>query len=252
MRHLDYYLKDTPSIFDWVKSHCKMCVIGAVVIVIGSIIYCFRGDIYRTYLLRKFRMYSTEQRIVYKESDDFKEDYSEPDWIRIAGNRAQLGYCPQIWVEFWHMLRPSSTAHSAMGFLHERLAANGTPRIIDTHVKFDGSNLEYSKHSESFRRAPIQIFSRSTSIDGVFTRRGQPAEALNMPINCGNIRIYAGQPDPVDHSHFTMKYEIDNFPGTLYGTIDGWLQNDDTVKMQFRDDPAKLVATMPAMQSSFP
>ena len=92
--------------------------------------------------------------------------------------------------------------------------------------------------------------SRSTSIDGVFTRRGQPAEALNMPINCGNIRIYAGQPDPVDHSHFTMKYEIDNFPGTLFGTIDGWLQNDDTVKMQFRDDPAKLVATMPASLSA--
>jgi hypothetical protein len=49
------------------------------------------------------------------------------------------------------------------------------------------------------------------------------------------LRLYAGQPDPVDSSHFTIPYETTSGRGT----IDGWLQADDTVKMQVRDGPAK-------------
>jgi hypothetical protein len=50
----------------------------------------------------------------------------------------------------------------------------------------------------------------------------------------GNLRLFAGQPDPNDDSHFTIRYEVDNQPGT----IDGWLQADDTIKLQIRDGPA--------------
>jgi len=48
------------------------------------------------------------------------------------------------------------------------------------------------------------------------------------------MRIYAGQLDPNDDAHFTIKYEINNVPGT----IDGRLEADDTVTLKILDGPA--------------
>lgn len=48
------------------------------------------------------------------------------------------------------------------------------------------------------------------------------------------MRIYAGQPDPDNAAHFTIKYEIDNVPGM----IDGRLEADDTVTLRILDGPA--------------
>jgi len=44
------------------------------------------------------------------------------------------------------------------------------------------------------------------------------------------LRIFAGQPDPTDASHFTIAYELDGVPGT----IDGWLFDDDSVRLKPR------------------
>ncbi len=49
------------------------------------------------------------------------------------------------------------------------------------------------------------------------------------------LRVFAGQPDPTDESHFTIVYEARN----QRGTIDGYLQNDDTITLTIRDGPAK-------------
>ena len=48
------------------------------------------------------------------------------------------------------------------------------------------------------------------------------------------LRLFAGQPDPLDESHFTIPYDA----GGVAGTIDGWLQADDGVKLVVRDGPA--------------
>jgi len=44
------------------------------------------------------------------------------------------------------------------------------------------------------------------------------------------FRIFAGQPDPADSRHFTIRYELDG----KSNTIDGWLMPDDTVQLQPR------------------
>ena len=44
------------------------------------------------------------------------------------------------------------------------------------------------------------------------------------------LRIYAGQPDLNDESHFTIPYEIDG----KTDVIDGWLMPDDSVKLEPR------------------
>lgn len=49
------------------------------------------------------------------------------------------------------------------------------------------------------------------------------------------IRLFAGQPDPADPSHFTIGYAVNGRPGT----IDGWLQDDERVKFRVRGGPAK-------------
>jgi hypothetical protein len=46
-------------------------------------------------------------------------------------------------------------------------------------------------------------------------------------------RIYAGQPDPSDPSHFMYDY----VSGGVRKTIDGWLQDDDTLRFRLREPP---------------
>jgi hypothetical protein len=55
-----------------------------------------------------------------------------------------------------------------------------------------------------------------------------------MSVPIGSLRFFAGQPEPDDESHFTIRYETTEGSGT----IDGWLMPDDSVKFQIRDGPA--------------
>jgi hypothetical protein len=52
------------------------------------------------------------------------------------------------------------------------------------------------------------------------------------------LKLYAGQPDPKDASHFTIRYTA----GEEEGFIDGWLQDDDTVKLKQRPGAASRPA----------
>jgi hypothetical protein len=64
--------------------------------------------------------------------------------------------------------------------------------------------------------------------------------AHDLDATTRHLRIFAGQPDGDDGSHFTIVYESQG----QRGTIDGWLRDDDTVRMKVRDGPA--VRTAPA------
>jgi len=44
------------------------------------------------------------------------------------------------------------------------------------------------------------------------------------------LRLFAGQPDTADASHFTVEYTA----GGVQGIIVGWLKDDDTIKLQIR------------------
>ena len=51
----------------------------------------------------------------------------------------------------------------------------------------------------------------------------QPDAAHRPPVDYGNVlRLYAGQPDPADPTHFTIPYRLDG----REGVIDGWLKED--------------------------
>jgi len=44
------------------------------------------------------------------------------------------------------------------------------------------------------------------------------------------LEWFAGQPDPTDDSHFTIRFELNGKPGI----VDGWLKDDDTVAIETR------------------
>jgi hypothetical protein len=54
------------------------------------------------------------------------------------------------------------------------------------------------------------------------------------------LRLFAGQPNSQDESHFTIGYELGGVPGT----IDGWLRDNGYIELKTRDGPA-IVKTAP-------
>jgi hypothetical protein len=50
------------------------------------------------------------------------------------------------------------------------------------------------------------------------------------------VEVFAGQTDPSDASHFTISYSVNGQPGTL----DGWLRDDDTVRLEVRPGSADV------------
>lgn len=145
--------------------------------------------------------------------------------IRSTSDTLSAGHLP----EPWQKTQPNSNIR-AMGFLHSRRSAVGKQAIIFVEL---GEGID----AEGHRR----IFLFGQSVKTMSTAHfGGPNDALGSPISgwCSlpyPVRIFNGQPDSTDVSHFTIVYEVNG--GT--GTIDGWLQDDGTVKMQVRDRPAK-------------
>lgn len=57
----------------------------------------------------------------------------------------------------------------------------------------------------------------------VAARARQGGVTVPQQVDYGNVfRVFAGQPDPADPTHFTIPYEVDGHAGV----IDGWLKED--------------------------
>jgi hypothetical protein len=112
-------------------------------------------------------------------------------------------------------------------FLHSRSRPSGGQRLVI--VDLADTNFFGLQRKVRF----VTNISRSGSLYG--QTWSDPA-TLGMPFEQNELfRLHAGQPDPADASHFTIEYEINSGSGT----IDGWLQDDDTVKVKVRDGPAR-------------
>jgi hypothetical protein len=119
---------------------------------------------------------------------------------------------------------------SAITFLHQRRSRNGTARLviitglpaglwfIDTRIPtgLRGSVLSPQSTLE-FAPVPRTMDVRDADGDGI----------ADTPFA---LRIYAGQPDPADESHFTIAYEINDQKDIL----DGYLQDDGSVDFSYR------------------
>jgi hypothetical protein len=123
-------------------------------------------------------------------------------------------------------------------FLHERRTPDGERRLVIVTVRFGamvaigaGERIGLTAaviHPGALFSAPV--VSRHSAGECYPFSRGRGSDLTPR-----RLRLYAGQPDPSDPSHFTIGYDINGEAGT----IDGWLENHDTVRFAVRDGPAK-------------
>ena len=127
-------------------------------------------------------------------------------------------------------------------FLHERSSPGGNRRLVVFHGSLDRS---LSLPDSGDGQMPVWSIPlpRVYLIDPA-TLRGQPQVVSEQGIGFEEwgvdglaesavFRIYPGQPDPHDASHFTIRFEADD----KSGMIEGWLQDDDTVKFMVTGAP---------------
>jgi hypothetical protein len=170
----------------------------------------------------------------------------------------QVGNAPPGWVAPLSAVPPpffSSGRDYALLFLHERTTPGGVKHLVWVQLapdyRFERANQTdengriASATFKLLRRRAVLASSRPVGDEGLTNGRTQqrlaeivlPDTASHEvarvaagapidqppPIDYGNrLRVYAGQPDPADESHFTIGYRLDGRDGV----IDGWLKDD--------------------------
>ncbi len=117
-------------------------------------------------------------------------------------------------------------------FLHERRSPAGHTRIVGVRCYLTYlSSASVIQSLEPIVVEPISWFSLSSRpvIHAGGYPGGYPVDAI--------VRVYAGQPDPTDASHFTIGNTVDGRPGL----VDGWLTDNDTLKLKVRSGSAEVI-----------
>ncbi len=125
---------------------------------------------------------------------------------------------------------PTILTGSGLGFMHELRNHKGDRRLV---VVAPPSNPSFLMYCVAPLTPPLgNVQSGTLAIDSCYST------GLILGVDPpGALRIFAGQLDPNDASHFTFAYETRD--GTGNGTIDGWLNDQCNIVMRVRDGPAK-------------
>jgi hypothetical protein len=124
------------------------------------------------------------------------------------------------WREFYRITSPPGRNTGAVIFLHKLRSPAGHERLVavDGFLSIGIAGL----------RLNACVFQPGT----LFSRPKFVSDAANFSLEeIGELparRVYAGQLDPADPSHFTVLYKT----ADGNGVIDGWLMDDDNVKFK--------------------
>ena len=128
---------------------------------------------------------------------------------------------------------PLGTGSGAILFLHERTSSAGNRRLVC---------LRYYAETYSFTPSFINAYNCDTQVytPAEWTTPSSAAnQSMSVDVISGfprhppRVRIYAGQIDPSDAAHFTIRYEMWGKSDIL----DGRLNNDDSVTLNPRHPP---------------
>jgi hypothetical protein len=136
---------------------------------------------------------------------------------------------------------PSITFSQAVVFIHSLRSPAGHERIVA--VRCVPMYLTSGSVIQAFQPVAVEpaavwpLTSRPTLSEGKFSG-GYPVR--------GAVKVFGGQPDAADHSHFTIAYTVNG----RRGVIDGWLRDDGTVDLRVREGSADMypAANVPAAQ----
>ncbi len=146
---------------------------------------------------------------------------NDPNFV-ISGGCA-FRRSPRDWQPFKVTPGWMPPTQQAMIFLHERRAAGGTPRLVAVErdagpdcLAFSASVLEPAGIRRPLNAVPSGL---SSNVGDTTTHR--------------DTRFFAGQPDPADPSHFTIRYVR---AGATH-VIDGYLLADNSITLTQRNKP---------------
>jgi hypothetical protein len=135
------------------------------------------------------------------------------------------------WERFYSIFSPPGRSlHQATIFLHEMQRPGGASRLVVVEVsaatQIIGTPPEVGCDVVVIR--PAGLWSRPKLLHDYFC---MPRSATHHALSTQRtFRMFAGQPDPANSAHFTIDYQSDG----KNGTIDGWLQSDDTILLESR------------------
>ena len=120
-----------------------------------------------------------------------------------------------------------------ISFLHERKSKGGTVRLVVIGEPVEGVTWHdtYTPTGVFGQPAPAQNFTDdgySILLDPFFV-------SADLNYQPHRLRVYAGQTDPNDESHFTIAYMVNE----KSDVIDGYLQDDGSIKIAFCAGPSR-------------
>jgi len=133
----------------------------------------------------------------------------------------------------WAMNWPMNFPHAAV-FLHELRTKSGLVRLVAI-IRWPVATCDivYEFGFTPLVTTPAGLISQPVVHPQLMG--GWSMVPVSNPADTQNLRFYAGQPDPADPAHFTIKYDLRN--GT--GIIDGRLNEDGaTVTLKIISGPA--------------
>ncbi|MGE5611171.1 MAG: hypothetical protein ACM359_18110 [Bacillota bacterium] len=158
-----------------------------------------------------------------------------PGWATLSSGAKTNAYFPVPSATRTLFMIPGTTGPGISPiFAHGRDAGRGR-RLV--YVAIEGRPYAFSLSQQdalTLNTLTIITMKPAGVLSGaVFSRVGWSDRKLNA-VPPGQLRFFWGQIDPLDARHFTIGYQTPAGRGTL----DGYLQSDDTVKLTVRDGPA--------------
>jgi hypothetical protein len=133
---------------------------------------------------------------------------------------------PIEWIQFY-LAAGFGPQSSGTVFLHERTSPNGERVLLALDLVFNPFSQDRVMSMGERVITPGTALRSPRQLPSAL--RGDGAQ---ITIGVGKrLRVFAGQPDPNNASHFTIDYELDGARITL----DGWLQDAQTVKIEIRE-----------------
>lgn len=155
---------------------------------------------------------------------------------------------PQPWTNYYNQYfrdrnpadnRRLKQSHGTL-FLHRRVSPAGNERIVAVELAVswfpEATLLQADKRlvrPATLTSDPVEVWGGTHAGDMDHPNLIGARQTLMMIDYGKDVRLQHGRPDPNDQTHFTIDCLID---GTTV-TIDGWLRDDDTVKLTVRQPP---------------
>jgi hypothetical protein len=161
---------------------------------------------------------------------------------RYAVSMPDVGYVVPEWQDLYAAISPPGMKPAATLFLHERRNRRGEARLVAVHSVPAFVGYHRASHLSIRTVRPGTLLARP-----VLLWETTSLTSVGDPVGDAE-RIITGRADPSDDSHFT--FEIESMGER--DTIDGWLRDDDSVVLEFRQRASSVTPPPPASPASLP